>query len=66
MASMKLKRKKSIQNIRTNINSPQIRGPEGPRLKKKKKCDESVITLRQNDNKLALGLTTVLSCFHNL
>ena len=47
-------------------NCPKTGGPEGLTLKKKYAFSIISTNLRRNDEKLALAVTTVLSCRHNL
>ena len=64
---MKLKRKKRTQKERKEINCAKIRKPEGSMTNDKDACRKTVkVKVARNEKKLALGVTTVLLCFHNL
>ena len=48
------------------MNCPKMGRPEGQMLRMKYRRSKCDIKLTRNENKLALGVTAVLLCLHNL
>ena len=69
IVSMKLQRKKCLQNSEKMINCPKIEGPAGPEIpwpvKYCSACGINRGILIRNNKRLAFGLTTVLLCVHS-